>query len=159
MSHGRNSRTERYKENFPKISLTESDIGERCKFNFSYFDYSQEPATNIMEWDERNLQDLFGKLKEYSKSPLSHWAKQRIGSKRNHILEVYGAFPSESRTDFSYPSHVPGEVDWARFRIDSSKRLIGFLIPKGYCSNDNQFDNNTFYVVFLDLHHKFYKTK
>lgn len=80
----------------------------------------------------------------------------KIGS-GNHVLEVYGAFPR--RSEFKHPHHVPSDVDWARFHLDGKKRLIGFTIPKDLCSIHQRFDGNTFYVVFLDLEHKFYATK
>lgn len=158
MSKSSNSRKDRFITEFPQSSLEdrECDIATRCKFNFSYFDSNQEPATDIAKWDEANLQDLFEKLRHYSQHALSHWQRMKIGSS-NHVLEVYGSFPR--RSEFKHPQHVPSDVDWARFRLDGKKRLIGFTIPKELCASNQRFDGNTFYVVFLDLEHKFYATK
>ncbi|MDD3903840.1 MAG: hypothetical protein PHO09_09210 [Sphaerochaeta sp.] len=158
MKKGENSRKERFIHNFSQFSLEDldSDITLRCKFNFSYFDYIQEFATDIATWDESNLQNLFTKIKSFSGKPLLYWKQQCIGSHRNHVLEIYGAFPRKS--GFSHPSHVPSDVDWARFRLDGKKRLIGFTIPKNLCRPDSRFDDNTFYVVFLDFEHNFYRT-
>jgi hypothetical protein len=130
------------------------DISGRCRFNFSYFHSNQEYATDLATWDENNLQQFFSKLRLYSQNPLSYWQQQAIGSHKNHVLEIYGAFPRKS--GFNHPAHVPSDVDWARFRLDGKKRLIGFTIPKSYCTSDSHFDYNTFYIVFLDLEHKFY---
>ncbi len=58
---------------------------------------------------------------------------------------------------YSTPPHVPSDVDWARFRLDGKKRLIGFTIPKSHCRQDSRLDDNTFYIVFLDLEHNFYQ--
>lgn len=72
MKKGENSRKERFMHNFSQFSLEDldSDITLRCKFNFSYFDYIQEFATDIATWDESNLQNLFTKIKSFSGKPL-----------------------------------------------------------------------------------------
>lgn len=156
MSKGSNTRKNRFIRNISRIALEDPDhdIASRCKFNFSYFDHSQQYAEDISTWDENNLQILFNKLKYFSCNSLHYWLQQRVGSHRHHVLEIYGAFPHKS--EFTHPCHVPSDVDWARFRLDGTKRLIGFTIPKHLCLHNDSFDCNTFYVVFLDLHHKFY---
>lgn len=156
MSKRSNSRKDRFIESIVPFSLEDvwPDISSRCKFNFSYFDANQKHATDFTTWDEDNLQRFFSKLRSYSQYPLSHWQQQAIGSHKNHVLEIYGAFPRKS--GFNHPPHVPSDVDWARFRLDGKKRLIGFTIPKSYCTADTSFDDNTFYIVFLDLEHNFY---
>ena len=156
MSKASNSRKDRFISEFSQSSLEDEkcDIFKRCKFNFSYFDCNQEPAADIATWDESNLQELFNKLKHYSQQALSHWQQERIGSGKTHVLEVYGSFPR--RSQFRHPQHVPSDVDWARFRLDEKKRLIGFTVPKELCKREKRIDGNTFYVVFLDPEHKFY---
>lgn len=159
MNKGSNSKKRRFIESFPSIALEDEqcDIAERCKFCFSYFDSTQKHSGNLETWDERNLQELVKKLKEYSRHSLEHWKHERIGSHRNHVLEIYGSFPR--RSNFQHPQHVPYDVDWARFRLDGRKRLIGFTIPKQLCKAGSKFDDNTFYVVFLDPEHNFYLGK
>ncbi|MDD4302216.1 MAG: hypothetical protein RBQ89_03455 [Sphaerochaeta sp.] len=156
MSKGSNSRKNRFLNAFVKFSLedVQSDITCRCKFNFSYFDTNQEYGADLATWDEKNLQQFYSKLKSYSAHPLSYWQQQNVGSHRNHVLEIYGGFPK--RSGFVHPSHVPSDVDWARFRLDGKIRLVGFTIPKSYCKEQTGFDYNTFYIVFLDPEHKFY---
>ena len=156
MSKKNNSRKDKFIESIVSFSLQDvwPDISGRCRFNFSYFDANQEHATDVATWDEANLQRFFSKLVSYCNYPLSYWQRQTIGSYRNHVLEIYGAFPRKS--GFNHPAHVPSDVDWARFRLDGKKRLIGFTIPKNYCTSDSLFDDNTFYIVFLDLKHQFY---
>ncbi|MFA5514213.1 MAG: hypothetical protein WDA17_04760 [Sphaerochaetaceae bacterium] len=156
MSKAKNSRKERFLKSFAQSSLEDVffEISNRCKFNFSYFDANQEYATDIEKLDEKSLQGFFSKLKLYSKHPLSYWQQQCIGSHKNHVLEIYGAFPKNS--GFKYPKHVPSDVDWARFRLDGKKRLVGFTIPKDFCIGDATLNDSTFYIVFLDLSHKFY---
>lgn len=113
---------------------------------------------DFLSWDEEHLQKFMQKIIEFSKEPLHYWKNQRIGSGKNNVLELYNTFPLNS--DFHHPKHVPIDVSWARFRLDSKTRLVGFVVPISFCSqmsSDYFLDGNTFYIVFLDLNHKFYK--
>lgn len=146
----------------PQSSIETSNIEARCKFNFSYFDESQVAGQNIIDWAKGDgicsLENLFKKLVEFTKEPLDYWKNERAGGGGLKIMEVYGKFPSKS--DFYHPPHVPHDVSWARFRLGNKVRLIGFVLPKSLKTNDEKnFDKNTFYVVFLDGEHKFYKTE
>ena len=162
MSRYGNSKKSRFLTNLPELLLEskDCDIRRRSKFNFSYFDESQEPGGKLTEMSKEDLRKLFQKMKEFTRETLKEWKTRRIGSGRNKVLEVYGNFPNNS--DFFHPKHVPADVHWARFRLDQMTRLVGFVIPEGMCSsisrdNDYLFDSNSFYVVFLDLNHRFYK--
>jgi len=154
-----NSKKDQFLKSITAFTIEDvwADISCRCRFNFSYLDITQQYSQDPSGWDEENLQKLFGKLKHYSSQPLSYWQQQTVGSHKNHVLEVYGAFPRKSK--FTHPSHVPADVDWARFRLDGKKRFIGFMVPKGHCMFPNSFVENTFYVVFLDPEHMFYLGK
>ncbi|WP_158704888.1 MULTISPECIES: hypothetical protein [Aeromonas] len=160
-------RKERFLLTVPKDSLSNCDILTRSKFNFSYFN-NNHPGQDFVDWNNAGgnskLVKLMGKLKEFTREPLKHWENEKIGKgknagkgKRQSCLEVYKDFPA--RSAFSHPQNVPIDVWWARFRIDSDTRLVGFVIPdnldKAIASN---FDYNTFYVVFLDDKHQFYLT-
>ena len=81
--------------------------------------------------------------------------------KRQHILEIYDRYPAKS--EFIEPKTVPHQARWARFRLEGKVRLIGFVLPNDYDGQEHvgtkrRFDCNTFYVVFLDQNHLFYKT-
>ncbi len=59
---------------------------------------------------------------------------------------------------------IPIEAKWGRFRLKSKVRLVGFVIPEEFHDKIHEktglrFDKNTFYVVFLDKEHKFYKVE
>ncbi|MGI2118144.1 hypothetical protein [Shewanella oncorhynchi] len=157
---------QRFIASIPTTVLSDSDVKIRSKFNFSYFD-NNPPGQDFVEWNtvsgNSKLVKLINKLKEYTRNPLSYWENEKIGKgkrggkgARQHCLEVYKTFPKNS--DFRHPPHVPEDVWWARFRIDNDTRLIGFVIPndKGD-KNESEFDCNTFYIVFLDENHQFYK--
>jgi len=106
---------------------------------------------------------LLNKLKNYSEDSLDRWQKENIGKGIGHVLEIYGKFPNKN-TDFTEPPSIPMQAKWGRFRLGSSVRLVGFVIPEEYHDKEHsrtkrKFDKNTFYVVFLDKNHKFYKTE
>ena len=77
MNRIHNSRTERFIGSISPYWLKDvcSDITQRCKFNFSYFDANQKCSTDLSKWDEENLQLFFDKLKAYSQYSLAHWQK------------------------------------------------------------------------------------
>ena len=156
----KNKRAESFLSNIPTASIEEitDTLAQKSKFNFAYF-VNDNSGQDFRDWTQKQLYELFDKLKEYSKFSLSHWEKQKLG---NHPLFVkYDKFPTNS--DFSVPKSVPHQAIWSRFRLEGDSRLIGFVLPDAYNDKEQnksrfRFDTNTFYVVFLDEHHKFYKT-
>jgi hypothetical protein len=158
-----NTKKDQFLESIPTVSLDdyENNHTERSKYNFSYFDNSQNAGQDFSDLTQSDLTQLFNKLKEYSKFTLAHWQTTPMG-KHHHVLEIYGNFPT--KTDFKPPSYIPHQAQWARFRLKAKERLIGFVIPESYHDNFHErtglrFDKNTFYIVFLDMEHKFYKTE
>ena len=106
------------------------------------------------------------KIKDFSRESLDHWEKVKMGGgkkgKKYTVLEIYDHFPNRERTDFKHPNFIPHDVLWGRFRLGNLERLVGFVVPKKYHNtkldqSNYYFDCNTFYVVFLDKNHKFYK--
>lgn len=163
-----NSRKARFLESRPRSDIETSEIEKRCKFNFSYFDAAQDAGQSFEDWGAGTglccLSSLIEKLKEYSKFPLDHWLHQRVGSGGLKVLAHYGDFPKNS--DFNHPAHVPHDVEWSRFRLGQKVRLIGFVLPKSLSGKEIKhngkiyfLDSNTFYVVFLDKDHRFYKSE
>jgi len=158
--YNKNSRKQKYLNSLPTISLddAENDITIRCKFNFSYFTLDPNAGENFNEWDQKELAKLLDKLKEFSKKPLSYWENEKAG--KYPVFVKYDSFPIN--TDFQIPKHVPHQAVWSRFHLENKVRLIGFVIPHEYKNKRHPttgefFDVNTFYVVFLDKYHKFYK--
>ena len=156
-----NSRTTGFIASIPAISMESSGIIERCKFNFSYLDLSKPEALQ----DELSLvffNEMFEKLKHYSMYPIAHWTTEAAGRGNGTMLEIYGSFPKKS--DFVHPTSVPHDAIWGRFRMDRTVRLAGFFVPNELnhklCAREKfRFCTNTFYVVYVDLHHRFYVTK
>ncbi|SDE14933.1 hypothetical protein SAMN04490189_4456 [Pseudomonas koreensis] len=156
-----NSRTNSFIATIPVISMENSGIVERCKFNFSFLDLSKPEALK----DELSIEffnELFEKLKHYSTQPISYWTTEAAGRGNGTMLEIYKTFPK--RSDFVHPTSVPHEAVWGRFRMDRTVRLAGFFVPNELnhklCKKEKyRFCTNTFYVVYVDLHHRFYVTK
>jgi len=157
----KNRRAGAFLANIPLASIEEATdtLAQKCKFNFAYF-VKDNASQDFRDWSQKQLYELFDKLKEYSKFTLAHWENQQLG---NHPLFVkYTQFPTN--TDFTLPKSIPHQAIWSRFRLEGDSRLIGFVLPDEYRDEAQhksgfRFDTNTFYVVFLDEHHKFYKTK
>ncbi|HEY4555715.1 MAG TPA: hypothetical protein VIG68_04695 [Lysobacter sp.] len=163
MSRYENNRAKSFLDSLPTTSIesTSDTLTARCKFNFSYFE-KQAAGQAFQEWTDGQLAKLLDKLKEYSREHLNYWREQRVG-KSGTVLAIYGDFPT-SRSDFSHPRHVPHEAQWGRFRLEQAVRLIGFVLPNSvrgltHPGSGIQYDVNTFYVVFLDADHRFYKTE
>ncbi len=133
----------------------EDKLSSRCKFNFHYFSPSCG-GQDFKEWVHADLIKLLNKLKNYSENNLKYWETQGV-------LKIYGNFPS-NHTDFVEPKNIPIDVKWGRFRFENKVRLAGFVIPNTkydeiHKETNYRFDTNTFYVVYLDKYHKFYKTE
>lgn len=158
----KNKKQENFISRLATDSIESTDLASRSKINLSFLDVSQDAGSCFSDLTHKQLQDITDKIKAYSRSPLSYWQEQRAGGGGLKILEIYGAFPKNS--DFIHPKHVPHDVRWARFRMDNLGRLVGFIVPPEYCNKSTTdrsffYDTNTFYVVFLDLDHRFYKTE
>lgn len=167
MSKAKNRKKESFLAKIPEIGIDESNIHERCKFNFSYFDSSQV-GQSFADWNKvagiDSLQNLMEKVVNYTTNTLDYWNNQRVGGGSLKVFEIYEGFPAKS--EFTHPRHVPHDVLWARFRMGNKVRLIGFVIPEVECNKVKDcggkpisLDRNTFYVVFLDKDHVFYKTE
>ena len=131
-----------------------SDVKGKLSFSFKYFDASQKAGQDFKDWTDEQKNKLLNKLKEYSYEDKKYWLNQRVGSGGLKVLEIYGAFPCNS--DFVHPVHVPDDVRWARFRMESAVRLVGFFVDED-SARLKGLSTDIFYIVFLDKNHCFYK--
>lgn len=149
----KNSKKEKKLLNFPKESIETSyeTIKGLLSFNFKFLDETQ--GQRFSDLTAEQFSKFIDKLKWYSKEDRLHWESERIGTKDGRVLTIYQNFPHKS--EFYHPKHVPAGVKWARFRLEGDFRLVGFMIDK---TDVEKFKLNSdiFYIVFLDLHHKFY---
>ncbi|MGI6394406.1 MAG: hypothetical protein ACOX2F_06720 [bacterium] len=109
-----NRKKESFLKNLPEnlIENCLSKFENKINFNFSFFDSSQ--GEDFKDWNQKQLSELLNKLKHYSKESAEHWKRERIGTKNSTVLK--------------HPKHIPLDVEWARFRLEGSMRLIGFMI-------------------------------
>lgn len=161
MSGYKNSKKDSFLNSIPTISLDaiDNDLSMRCKFNFSYFHVQEGISQSFADWAEHELVKLLEKLKEYSKFSLEHWKKQIVG--KYPVLAIYDQFPTN--TDFQQPTFIPHQAEWGRFHLENTVRIIGFVIPHSHHDQPHsktriRYDRNTFYIVYLDRDHRFYKT-
>ena len=126
------------------------------KDSLYYFDGSQEAGQDISQWNKKQQEDLFNKLKELSKNTKKYWLNTRCGSGGLKRLAVYGNFPIN--TDFKCPKNIPDNVSWARFRMDNMMRIVVFFLNEEE-SKARCLSSDVFYIVFLDKDHRFYKTE
>ncbi len=119
----------------------------RCKFNFSYLDINQNEVVDFDALSENELKNLTSKIKNFSEKSLEQLKKDK-----NFL--IYGDFPE--KTKLKHPKFVPQKVKWGRFRLEGAFRLAGFVVPAKIANEHENLDTNTFYVVFLDINHKFY---
>ncbi|WP_053189482.1 hypothetical protein [Pseudomonas thivervalensis] len=138
--------------------IADSNVHKLMRFNFYFFNRDQPYASDFTDLDHDELQKLINKFAYFSESSLFKWANETAG--KNNVFVNYRRFPKPS--EFQHPACVPHDVEWCRFRIGSRLRLIGFIVPNSYhgtMKDDFVFDKNTFYLVFIDKEHKFYKTE
>jgi hypothetical protein len=157
-----NSKKAAYLASIPEVGLEAKDdtLTLRCKFNFSYLCKQDGAGQTFGELCEVELVDLLQKVSDFGRQSLLHWQKQKHGG--GSTLAIYKNFPANS--DFTHPKHVPNNVHWGRFRISGEVRLAGFVVPPELDGKPHEktgilFDCNTFYVVFIDHNHCFYKSK
>lgn len=152
MKHS-NTRKDRKIADFPKDSVETAykTIKGLLSFNFKYLDSSQ--GQKFSDLSNEQFSKLIEKLKWFSNEDRTHWENERMGNKDGRVLSVYNEFPK--KTDFHHPAYVPAGVKWARLRLEGDMRLIGFLIDKEDVGNFN-LNPDVFYIVFLDLYHRFY---
>lgn len=163
MSYGNTRGQIRLSEYAKQIMLetTTDKLTARCKFNFHYFTKDKNAGQGFDEWTHGQLLKLMDKLKAYSENSLGYWQTQVL--EKQSVLEIYGAFP-KAKSEFTEPTRIPSDVQWGRFRLEGDMRLVGFIVPTDKHKDVHKgtreiYDSNTFYIVFLDSEHKFYRTK
>lgn len=132
-------KADKRKENLRTEKTVEGDL-PKVVFSFKDFDKSQIPPGQTYEdWQEKGyLAYLMDKLSHISELNM-------IEAKQQKYITEYGSFPKQS--DFQYPKHIAQDVNWAVIKkIKGQKgRVAGHII------------GNVFYIVFLDMNHKFWK--
>ena len=121
-------------------------VSIRGLINFSFKDLDQsqpkDDCQTVGLWHEKGLlRKLFVRIAELSKVSKAEAIQQQQ-------IKIYGDFPPNNKTDFEVPRHVDPNVEWGVIEnIGGKPRVAGYMVE------------NTFYVVFLDGEHKFWKSE
>ncbi|MFJ4344579.1 hypothetical protein [Pseudomonas sp. NPDC089401] len=153
-----NLKKTKFLKSIPTTDIESSELVRMLKFNFQFFDGEQDWGSSFDDLTADASIKLLKKLKDFSGKSLNDWAKENAGGNGLTVYARYDDFPKNS--DFKHPIHVPHDVLWGRFRLGNKYRLAGFVIPDtlhGQTRGGFHFDKNTFYVVFIDMEHRFYK--
>lgn len=113
-------------------------------FSFKYLVDNDDVGQSLKDWaaaGERLLLGLLQKMLHISTLTI-------LEAQQDGTLKIYGDFPSVKNTDFKCPPQLAGEKSWGVIlNIGGQKpRAAGFL------------RGNTFYVVYLDKDHRFWKS-
>ena len=102
-------------------------------FNFEYFTHGKDSGEDFKDWTQEQLIELLNKMVEYSKKTKIEWLNEK------NILTTYSD-KVKHHFGFILPNNIPKEkIRWARFRLESKIRLIGFftnIIPFFFFSID-----------------------
>ena len=119
-----------------------TSVRELLTFSFIFLDQTQPvDAPQTLElWHQQNLlNSLIVRLKD-----LCQLTKDE--AIRQEQITIYGTFPPKDKTQYIHPQHVDENVAWAVIKhVGGQKgRIAGYIAE------------NTFYIVFLDMNHKFW---
>lgn len=120
------------------------DSRELLTFSFRDLDQTQpkkKPETVELWQDLQLFPSLVTRLKELSNLTRDEACKQQQ-------IKIYGDFPSKDKTDFVAPNYIDKHVAWGVIEgLGGVPRVAGYM------------SGNTFFIVFLDSNHKFWKSE
>ena len=128
-----------YKRKIERIELRSAPTERYIVLSFKDFDGNQ--GQTFEYWERVNLLSLaIRKLQGVC-------GLTRMDATRQQIIKEYpkGKFPENS--DFSHPKHILEDISWCSMHIQGKECVIGY------------FEENIFYVVFLDKDHRFWITE
>lgn len=123
-----------------KKKIAEVDTSN-FKVSFQYIDTSQKFGSTFKDWQRNGL------LSKMMETLAGYCCRPLVEQVDKVKFTIYGDFPSQDKTKFKYPDHVPEDAKWGRIHITGPAIIAGHIIK------------DTFYVVFLDKTHKFHLTQ
>lgn len=132
------ARTERTREE----AEVKGAVINHVSFNFKDLDQTQpvgKPQTIELWHEEEMLEPLLERIRQVSQL-------SRAEAVRQQQLKFYDTFPPKNVTDFFHPAHVPQDVYWGVLKNIGGQvgTVAGYLV------------DDVFYVVFLDMNHRFW---
>ena len=108
---------------------------------FSFKDFDRNQGESFNDWENNKLLALaIEKIHEVCNL-------SRLEATKQQIIKEYpqGQFPPHS--DFTHPKHIPNDISWCTMHIQGKECVIGY------------FEDNIFFIVFLDKNHRFWITE
>lgn len=117
---------------------SQQDLNEEGYFTVSFRHLDRKQGNNMYEWEQNNIL-------AHSIDVLAGYCNDTVLSQTDgKKFTIYGDFPPNEKTEYTFPSQVPEDANWARIHVTGLQCLIGHIVQ------------NVFYVVFLDGEHKFW---
>lgn len=128
-------------KDFAENKLLIADLKKEGTLLISLRHVDKTQGTTWYDWEkEAMLGKALDTLHGYSAKSLK---SQAVTS----TFTIYKGFPPKEKTDFVRPKYVPEDAKWSRIHVDGVRCLIGHVVE------------DTFYLVFLDSTHSFWKVE
>ncbi len=105
---------------------------------FSLKNFDRNQGQSFVDWENEKILSLaIAKIQNIC-------SLSRTEAIHQQIIKEYpkGVFPPKS--DFKHPKHIPADIAWCSIHIQGKECVIGY------------FEDNIFYIVFLDKDHRFW---
>jgi hypothetical protein len=136
MSKGDKKKKSGYTRDFKNLEDRNFNKDPFIVFSLRFFDRSQ--GQNFKDWEDNELlAKTFTKIHEVSNLNVNE-------AKLKSIIKCYEKVDFPPNSKFNAPKHVPNNITWCSFHIQGKECVIGF------------FEDNIFYIVFLDKNHEFW---
>ncbi len=108
---------------------------------FSLRQFDRNQGQGFEEWEKEGLlAAMIEKLSGISQLTVGQVISQQI-------IKPYTKVDFPPNSAFIHPKHVPEGINWASMHIQGKECVIGY------------FEENIFYIVFLDKNHEFWLTQ
>ena len=105
--------------------------------SFKHLDRTQ--GASLEDWDKEHRL-------HHAIEVLGGYCQRSLRSQMSEKFTIYGGYPKPEKAGYNKPTYISEDAEWARIHITGTQIVAGHVFK------------NTFYVVFLDSEHKFYKT-
>jgi len=126
-------------KNFLEQSAKNATVADDDCFLISFKHLDKTQGASLEQWDSEH------KLHR-AMEVLSGYCQRSLRSQLSDKFTIYGGYPPSDKAGYKRPTYISEDAEWARIHINGLQILAGHIYK------------NTFYVVFLDPDHNFYKT-
>lgn len=128
-----------YKREFKEVEIRQHQKDPLIVLSLKDFDINQ--GQSFAEWETEELLAL-------AVTKLRALCGYTIPQATNvGLFKIYTKVPFPPDSAFEHPKHIAPDVDWCSMHIGNKPCVIGY------------FEDNVFYIVFLDKDHEFWIAK